>query len=153
MLNIQDSEKIVVEVDHWVNKSIGRASIEVKKVDFFSNETVLSKGELIHFHDVNDLKVLFPWADLSVDSDFYDNYLREEHLNEHGVWDPIDKDFVGHTVSLEEYKTKFPTIWGIPDSSGEIETYRLELSLNSLGKSFLEINNYLDFGLQLELYL
>src|SRR6185437_5636528 len=126
-----DGEKIVVEVDEWVNKTIGKATIQIKLVGALYTETILSKGDYIHFHNVEDLKILFPWADFTTDEEYYDEHMQDEFISEYGVYDSEEGGYIGTSISYEDFKSGLPAIRAIPDGSGEIQTYRLELLLNS----------------------
>lgn len=153
IIEIESGEKIVVEVEEWINKTIGKASIKVKKVVDECDEVLLSEGAYIYFKGVKDLNVLYPWAEFQIDKEYYEEDDEDNFMSEHGIWDSENKEYLGTTIDYHEYKGDLPKIRPIESGSGEIHFYRLEFSLNSLGKSFLEVNNFLEFGKQLKLDL
>lgn len=143
MLLIQNDEKIVVEIDEWINKSIGRVDIKIKNASDFLNEITLSEGSYIYFKNVKDLHQLFPWADFEIDEDYYHEFDHDDFLNEYGIWDSVDKE-LWTKISYEEYQSGLPKMRGIQQGDGEIMFYRLILSLNLLGNSFLQMDSYLE---------
>lgn len=150
MLEVKSGKKIVVELSEWVNKLIGRAEIKVKKVED-SKERLLMSNEYIYFKGLDSLQVLFPWADFHLDDDFYVSDDEDNFMNEYGIWDSEEKRYISTAISFTEFKSRLPRVRYIEDGSGEIRLYRLEMSLNSLGSSFLEVSNYLDYGKQINL--
>lgn len=150
MLCLSNGERIIVELDEWINKLIGRASIKmIKVVD--EDEILISEGDYIFFKGIRSLQELYPWADFQIDEDFYDDEDEENFLVTHGIWDNEEKDYVGTTIDFSEYKASLSKIRPIESGGGEIHYYRLVLTLNSLGKSFLHLDHYLELGRQLEI--
>lgn len=84
---------------------------------------------------------LFPWANFSINDDFY----KEEDLNLwhdlHCYYDKEIDDVVVVGDSFEEFRKSLPAIRGV-DHSGEVAEYMLILNLNDLGESFLTVDNY-----------
>lgn len=148
---ISKGEKIVLELDQWINKTIGRVEIRIKKVFNIDNEIVLSESGYIHFSGIQDLSVLYPWADISVDEEYYDDYDNDTFLENYGIWDPESKEYIGSSIDYQEYAMNLPKIRPMETGSGEIHHYRLELTLNNLGQSFIEMNSFLEKGIQLKL--
>jgi len=151
MKAIESGEKIVVELEEWINKTIGKATIRVKKV--IDDEVLLSEGAYIFVKGVNDLNILFPWAEFQIDEEFYEEGDNNNFLSEHDIWDSEEKKYIGTIIDYHEYKADLSKIRPIVCGSGEIHLYRLEFSLNALGKSFLVVNDFLEFGKQLKLDL
>lgn len=71
------------------------------------------------------IQELFPWANIEVDELFYDV---------HG-----EKEFI-------EYSRNGRKIYPCENRAGEVDFYRLILSLNEVGKSFLTLNTFLNEG-------
>lgn len=151
MLSLQREKRIVIEIEEWINKTIGRVSISLKRIKNNGDEVVLSEGTYIHFHGVNSLEILYPWAEFTADEDYYYEAEHDDFLSEYGYWDSEDNKYIGSAIDFSEYRSNLPSIRAIEDGSGETQFYRLELSLNSLAISFLEVNKYLEFDQQLKL--
>ncbi len=144
MVQIKEGLRIIVEVTRWVNKSIGRAEIDIINADDFDKDVPISHSEYIFFKGIEDLFELFPWAAFQIDEDYYDGEKEDAYRYDNGIWDPEDQVYYFQDQTYEEYKRNAPEIRRLPDSTGELETYRLEMSLNTVGKSFLEIEGYLN---------
>lgn len=154
MSEILNEGKLVVELERWINKTIGKASIKIKKIiDEDDREILLSEGSYIFFNDIDDLQVLFPWAEFQIDEEFYEEDDRNSFIDEYGIWDNEEKKYIGTRVDYNEYKENLSKMRPIESSNNEIHFYRLKVSLNLLGKSFLEVNHFLEFGRQLKLKL
>jgi hypothetical protein len=142
MRHVESGRKVSVEIDDWYNKSLGRSNIVVYVHDEKGNETV--EMEWMQWWTGMDIEEviarLFPWSDAQIDHDFYETHsefettLEEERdaaadidngIAEPGANDPMD-DWYPYT------------------DNGETASYRLELTLNDLGTSYLVIANYLD---------
>lgn len=143
MKRIDDGEKIVVELEDWVNKSIGKAYISVKSVDFLGKEAVLMEGGYIFFSGVDDLDKLFPWAEFSLDDDFYEDQDEQDWIDNYAVYDREDDCYRSATMTFKEYQDRLPAIRAIEMGSGEVHLYRLEMSLNEIGAAFVKLNAYL----------
>lgn len=141
MRTIAAGNKVSVELEDWVNKSLGRTSVELFVDDEPANET--PEGLAWQFwytgYDIKEVaEKLFPWASVRVDEDFYD---------EHDEFKPTERDLL--LMAMDEDN-------GIPpreadaeevrpymNAAGEIDVYRLELRLNEVGESWLVIADYL----------
>lgn len=146
----EESEKIVVHIEKWVNKTIGRASIEIIKIENDGNEILLNEGSYIHF-SIEDLNLLFPWAEFQIDDDYYAEHDYNNFMDEYGIWDHEEKKMIGEVIDYRDYKSRLANIRPIEDGSGEIHLYRLIFSLNPLGEAFLKVNDFLEFGTQLKI--
>lgn len=143
MRNIKSNVKTVIEVEEWVNKLIGRVTIRIKKIDYDGVELTLSEGGFIYFKGIEDLEVLFPWADFSLYEEYYE---ESDH-------DMFVANYVEHPpFSFGEYRDHLPELRSI-ELNGEVSFYRFEMSLNNIGKSFLKLNKYLEGGQQTKLRL
>lgn len=150
---ISRGKTLIVEIEEWINKTSGRAKVTLKKIDKEGNDIVISEGTYFHFHGVESLELLYPWAKFQIDDEYYYDYEHDEFLNNYGIWDPEDQKYISSTIEFIEYRNNLPEIRAIEDASGEMQTYRLEMLLNDLGLSFLKLNDYLENGIQLKLKL
>ncbi len=151
MEKLFNKKELILEIEEWVNKSDGRALIEISEV-INGKDLKISSTKYINFNDVAiSLQIVFPWSNFEIDEDFYENYDNEEFYANCGIWDSEEKQYIGTDMSFEEYSRDFSTIRPYANSSGEVEHYRLKMSLNKLGVSFLEIANFIENGQQLKL--
>lgn len=151
MSDIFSGQQIIVEVERWVNRTIGHASVKLKKIVDYENEQLLSEADYIFFNDISNLNILYPWANFQIDEEYYEDDDEDNFMAEYGIWDPEEKCYAGATIDYREYKSRLPKIRPIECAGGEIHFYRLEITLNRLGQSFLELNEFLDNGMQLTL--
>lgn len=122
------THKIVAEIEEWVNKTGGRGGMQILKIDEEGKETELySQGHLWGSTPYPELFAnVFPWADIALDEEFYSPDSDESEEPESMDEDPSHREFY-------PYKNE----------AGEVDYYRLELTLNDLGKAFLEVQLYL----------
>ena len=142
MIEAKNRGVLILEVQEWVNKSSGRGRFVLKSCDDNENEIILFEHELWGFglkaYD-RVIQELFPWADIEIDSDFYDENMECEDTRN---WDIYDED--------EEYiisQNRLPGgIYPYCNVAGEVDCYRLLLTLNHIGKSFLTTEEFLEKG-------
>lgn len=149
--DIMKGKVIAVEIEEWVNKSIGRATVKVVKVTSDNNDIIISESNYINFYGIESLQKLFPWADFTIDEDYYEDSDYDDFMDNHGIWDDEEKAYCGSSIDFADYKENLPDLRYIVDGSGEIQSCRLIVSINDLGKSFIEVNKYLEFDWQLKL--
>lgn len=144
MRHIEAGGKVSVELEDWVNKSLGRTPVEVYVYDNQGNET-LSQEWFTYYvgYGMKELaEAIFPWADAHLDEDFY-----EIHSDRSDDWLTRLRD----SAEEEEYprepgEDSEESIYPYSDSAGEVEHYRLMLTLNELGRAFLVVSDYLAKG-------
>lgn len=151
MSKINRGKYVILEIEEWVNKSSGKAKITIKEVDSYCNDIIISEGHYFHFHGLHSLEILYPWANFKVENDYYYDQEYDDFLNNYGIWDPEDKIYISASSDFREYRETLPEFRGLDDASGEIKYYRLEIGLNELGQSFLNLNKYLENGIQFNL--
>lgn len=84
---------------------------------------------------------IFPWADINVDQDFYNDY-DEQNFFEQCPYDPEEEEVIYEPEDLENYIESLPKIRPYVIESGELAKYRFILTINEIGKAFLTIDNY-----------
>jgi Domain of unknown function (DUF4365) len=127
MLLLREGGTVYLEVDEWVNKSSGRGGLRLIGTPTVGGEP-LSRERTFYFGFANYADVLprlFPWASLSVDGDTYSIYYDEDE------W-PVGHHT--HESGLHPYEFA---------AGGEVERWRLELTLGALGEAFLRMDEYL----------
>ncbi|MBI9040199.1 DUF4365 domain-containing protein [Lutibacter sp.] len=148
---INDDGLLILEIDEWINKTSGKAEFRIiKSID--SEDVLISKTGYYHFNNSTSLQILFPWAEFEVDEEYYEQQEEDEFMENYGIWDPEDKCYIGTYEDFHKMRKDYPKIRPLEDGSGEIHFYRLFFNLNSLGKSFLEMDNFMNFGTQLKLF-
>ncbi len=148
MILLKDGEtRLFVEAEEWVNKSSGRGDIKLLAVDADGEETVLQDWRWGIFYPgygyEEALPRFFPWANLSVDSDFYYEYDRDRYEAECGHYDKEDDKTFYHETFTEWMECSPPPPLRPYTDNGETASWRLELTLNELGESFLALDSYL----------
>lgn len=129
MRHIEKGGKVSVELEDWVNKSLGRTPVRVFVHDEDGNET-LSQDWFLYYtgYGMKGLaEALFPWATASVDADFYDEQGDPDEGDNGLAWPDQASD----------------AIYPYTEAGGEIDYYRLVLTLNDLGRGFLTVSEYL----------
>lgn len=137
MRHVQNGGKVSVELEDWINKSLGRSTVQVFIHDELGNET-LNREWMIYFlgYGMKELaEAIFPWAVASVDEEFYE----ENNEFEESIYDSFAED--------DDYPSASPehdpdAVYPYANSSGEIDMYRLKLDLNKLGEAYLLVSDY-----------
>lgn len=138
---IQDGGIVKLHSKEWVNKSSGRGTTELI-VDDGNAITKYSYPYWFPYTQYTDVfPRLFPWADFSVDEDYYaetDKTLWRE-LNCH--YDKEEDEWIICGDSFEVFRQSLDPMRYI-NHAGEVAEYMLVLNLNELGTSFLNIDKY-----------
>lgn len=92
------------------------------------------------------LPALFPWADLTVDADTYDEYDEDAFDEECGIWDSEEGRYIMHSEEYKEWHSKMAGIRPYTISSGEVALFQLELTLNEVGSAYLSLETFLTEG-------
>ncbi len=129
MRYLNQGGRLVIYKEEWHNKSLGRGALNLIQVNSGGTEETLKKG--FYWYTGYDTKSLveevYPWASVSIDEQYYeDNF--------------CDSFYSVYTDSYIETHDIYP----YEVISGEISLYRLELKLNDLGRSFMEVFAYLE---------
>ena len=115
--------RLVVDTEEWVNKSSGRGSISigVDHEDGNDPEPLAEWQFLVGPQSYAEaVPKLFAWADVDVHQETYDEAEQEQYAG----------------TGIRPYK----------DDAGEVEYFRLELTLNALGESFLVVDKFATDG-------
>lgn len=132
MQMLNDGARLVIDVEEWVNKTSGRGRIDLG-LDHENGE----QPEHLASWDIwigytpyeQALEKFFAWASLSNHPETY-----EAAIEDHADWWPLLTQ--GHG-DMHPYTAA---------GGGEVEYWRLELSLNQLGKSFLVVDDFVHHG-------
>ncbi|MCZ7564702.1 MAG: DUF4365 domain-containing protein [Burkholderiales bacterium] len=141
MRHVESGWKVSVEIDDWYNKSLGRSNVVVYVYDDKGLETV--EMEWMQYWTGMGIEEviarLFPWSHAQIDQDFYDIHSEREPTVED------ERDAAAYIDNFgEPGATNGAAGWYPYADNGETATYRLELTLNELGTSYLVVADYLD---------
>lgn len=148
MQAIKQGNNVVVEYADWVNKSSGKSSITIKIIDPNTlEEKVVLDWNVAYFpmqiyEDI--LKRLFPWADVEIDEEFYDEYDRQTFSENFGIYDKEDDIYHYDDEDYLEWKNRLPKIRPYENIAGEVDYYRVKLNINEIGTIFLKLDEYLE---------
>lgn len=145
MARLDAGERLVVEIEEWVNKSSGRGSIQlgVDREDGQRPEVLAAWDVLLGSSGYGSVVPgLFAWAEIGLHEETYERADENQYESE-SVF------FVGESVQYQETfaewsARRIPTglrPYGDLDA-GEVARWRLELRLNALGRAFLLVDNY-----------
>lgn len=139
---IQDGGEIKLHSREWVNKNSGRGDVELI-VDDGKNIIKYLYPYWFPFTPYTSVfPRLFPWADFSADEEFYEEYDEYIWQQEHCYYDNEEDKWLLVGDTFEEFRRNLDPLRSI-DHSGEVAEYMLVLSLNELGRSFLNVDKYL----------
>lgn len=148
MQAIKQGNNVVVEYADWINKSSGKSSITIKIIDPNTlEEKVVLDWNVAYFpmqiyEDV--LKRLFPWADVEIDEEFYDEYDEQMFSEACGIYDKEDDIYHYDDEDYLEWKNRLPKIRPYENIAGEVDYYRVKLNINEIGTIFLKLDEYLE---------
>lgn len=131
MRHINKGGKVSVELEDWVNKSLGRTPVTVYIECEDGSETVQEYGYV--FHDRFDIEALtlelFPWSTASIDEEFYE-FNCDQSEDDGAYWE--DPDHSPRNI-----------FYPYTNACNEVDYYRIKLGLNKIGASYLVISKYL----------
>ncbi len=139
---IQDGGKVKLHSMEWINKSNGRGNMELIVDDGKNIEKFLYPYWFPYTPYTMVFSRLFPWADFSADEDFFeenDEFLWRKY---HCYYDKEEDEWLLVGDTFEEFRRKLDPMRSI-DHSREVAEYMLVLSLNELGRSFLNVDKFL----------
>lgn len=140
---LQDGGRVILEVEEWINKTSGRASLRLTGWD--ADDVKIGSVDwpflIIPFANYSvELPRLFPWAQLSVDdnSDFLD------YEAECGVWDKEEGRILTYTEDYEDWR-RARAVDGLRAHShdGEVAWWRVNVELGTVGQAFLTLDDLL----------
>jgi hypothetical protein len=149
MEHLENGGRLLVEGGQWVNKSSGRSELKLIQVDDNGDEVDVQEWAFIlapnrDFEDV--VRHIFPWADVVIDEEFYEDFDDDRFDDECGIWDSEDHRYIGHWLDRDEWLKGQPRIRPYENTSGEFDAFRFELILNKLGNAFSPVSEYLETG-------
>ena len=146
MEHLARGNKVCIEFQDWINKTL---SIRALKINIYNQKKEIIDSVEWPF-DVfpNDLEKglskMFPWANIenNIDEDeLYDN-LKSEYIDTWGIREEEDLSYTDFREWYHEKLESMPKFYPYMNVSDEVDLYKLNLTLNDLGESFLELNKY-----------
>jgi hypothetical protein len=141
---------LFLKAEEWINKSSGRGSLTLFTPDDEGQEKTIEDWPFVMFPGqqyAELLPVLFPWADLSVDEDIYDEYDEQAYDEECGIWDSEDGRYIMYTDDYSDWQRGMASIRPYTVASGEVALFQLQLTLNEIGSAYLSLEKYLGEGI------
>lgn len=136
-------EGLWMEAEQWVNKMSGRSAFRLfTKTDGGEQEIHNWPYVLLAGSEIPDvLAKNFPWADISLDQEFYEEYEESQR--------PIfgEADYLLYEDDPFVYEEFDPYDFHPYDiSSGELALYRFHLKLNEFGKAYRRVETFIATG-------
>jgi hypothetical protein len=147
---LRDGGRVWVEVEEWVNKSSGRGSITLIGRPAGDGEPLeRTRGVYLGLMPYDQvIPRLFPWADLDVDEDLYDDKESELWELEESIYDSEEGRTIMVGIDFEEWRD-VRGLTGLRPyevEARELARWRLVLQLNELGRSVLVVDGFLSDG-------
>lgn len=137
MRHIENGGKVSVELEEWINKSLSRTPVKIFIIDDNGDE-ILTREWFFYYtgRTIEEfIRELFPWAEISIDEEFYE-YNQDVDDWDNSISMATDED---NGVYYERNSFIYP----YTNACGEVDFYRVELKLNSLGQSFLLVSEFM----------
>lgn len=162
MKEIIIGNKVVLNVEEWINKTSGRGDFKLRIVDKNGIEKQVFNRSFLGFGLKPYIQVfeeLFPWASIMIDSDCYNEYDDEAIENNnfeaamHTYTDSVGATFNRDTFefifpkkapSIENWMKDKKNIRPYCIGGGEVAFYQLVLELNEVAKSFLVLDDFIN---------
>ena len=146
MEHLVNGGSLVVELEEWVNKSSGRASLRLTALDESGTVAASHEWPYIFLPGADygvELPRMFPWASLSIDAEAEAEADWDSYLSECAIWDKEAKKYF--------YVWTYDEWWSDQDDSGirqawndgEVAHWRLDLALSDMGRAFLTLDEHL----------
>jgi hypothetical protein len=137
MRYISGGGKVAVEMEDWVNKSLGRTPVNIYRVEKGADVLEKAYGLMYVGYTIKQVaQRLFPWAQIQIDEDFYEEHGPEES-EEDELSRAIDAD---NGVYYEPLSAE--DIRPYDEAAGEVDSYRLQLHMNEVGNAYLTLADY-----------
>ncbi|GAA3244011.1 DUF4365 domain-containing protein [Actinocorallia longicatena] len=146
---LASGKRLVVDMEEWVNKTSGRGSIYlgVDNEEDEKPQELASWGVYLGLASYAEVvPKLFAWADASVHRETYDGTEYDQYKADCCIWTEDYELFA--KSSFEEWRRNLAPerIRPYRNGGGEVDFYRLELTLNELGNAFLVVDKFAKQG-------
>lgn len=147
MKRLAERQRLVIDIEEWGNKTSGRGTLllGIGNEDGSGPEELASWNIMLGLASYAEVvPKLFEWADASVHEETYDEAEYDLYQTECAIWDGGDtfytENFSGWRQGHFREELRPYT------DDGEIWYWRLELTLNELGKAFLLVDKFATTG-------
>lgn len=162
MKEIISGNRVVLNVEEWINKTSGRGDFKLRIIDKNGIEKNVFNRSFLGFGTKPYIQVfeeLFPWASIMIDMDYYSEYDEEaienkdfeaaQHTYPESVGAIFDrKTFEYHFPEdaplIEEWMADERNIRPYRIGAGEVAFYQLVLELNEVAKAFLLLDDFIN---------
>jgi hypothetical protein len=147
---LADGTRLIVDADEWINKSSGRGEISlgVDNEDGEDPTHLATWTVLLGFEPYAEaIPRLFPWADASLHAETYDDADYDDWQSECVLYDEGDR--IEREPYADWHRRIPPGLRPYGNSDGEVDHWRLELTLNDLGRSFRTVDRYATEGAEI----
>lgn len=143
---LRSGRRLLFDVDEWVNKMSGRGSFMLRSVDDACEDS-LDVGQwsvmlgLRPYEQV--LPELFPWGDVGIHEETYDDADHEQYEQECVTVDSEGDEF--YSMDFQEWRDlrRPDELRAYGESgNGEVALWRLEVELNDVGRAFLLVDEF-----------
>ncbi|MDQ6879386.1 MAG: DUF4365 domain-containing protein [Candidatus Dormibacteraeota bacterium] len=145
---LAEDKRLVIDIEEWINKTSGRGSITlgIDNEDGNNPTPLATWGVFLGLASYAEtVPKLFPWADVSLHEETYDEADREQYEAECVFYDEGDRIV---TQNYDEWANgrRVTDLRPYANEAGEVDRWRLELTLNQLGKAFLIVDEFATGG-------
>ena len=142
-----DGKRLVIDIEEWVNKTSGRGAISlgIDNEDGKEPERLATWGVFLGSASYAEvIPRLFAWADVDIHQDTYDDSEYEHWQNACTFYDEGDRF---EYESYADWRARQPSgLRPYNNGAGEVEFWRLELTLGHLGRAFLIVDDFASNG-------
>lgn len=141
-------QRLVIDMEEWINKTSGRGAITlgIDHEDGNDPEALATWGVLFGLSDYGKVvQELVAWADVEVHAETYDDAEHDRWEAECVFYDEGDR-FTRETFEDWRRPLIAEGLRPYENAAGEVDYWRLELSLNALGRAFLEVDDFATAG-------
>lgn len=141
---LDSGTRLVVDFEEWVNKSSGRGAVAIgiDREDGNEPEELVTWQFLVGPRSYAEaVPRLFAWADADVHEQTYDEAEHDQYEAECSIWDEGDQ-FFSETFDDWRRSRLARGIRPYSNAAGEVDYFRIELTLNELGKAFLLVDKF-----------
>ncbi|GIG93335.1 DUF4365 domain-containing protein [Plantactinospora endophytica] len=142
---LASGKRLVVDIEEWINKTSGRGriSLGVDNEDGEKPQELASWGVFLGLASYAEaVPRMFAWADVQVHEETYEDAEYDQYEAECVIYDSEGDHFV--TEDFDQWRSRrlAPGLRPYANPSGEVDFWRLELTLNELGKAFLVVDKF-----------
>jgi hypothetical protein len=141
---LAEGKRVVIDIEEWINKTSGRGSITIgiDNEDGRTPTRLATWGIYLGGADyATTVPKLFPWAEVSLHEETYDDADHDRWESECVIYDEGDR-FEMETFRDWLRSQHFPKLRPYGNRAGEVDDWRFELTLNELGRAFLIVDQF-----------